>query len=80
MSARPDLGLRRRYPRFRVNERVAMTEYALAQGLQGHAASKYGIVRAQPYRLSVIVQRDGLKSLDRYHAAFWRHLRKMERP
>lgn len=63
-----------RFPLFRIGERVAMTQAALRQGLQGRAWTATGIVEARRGRTSVKVRRDGLKTASWYWTPFWRHL------
>ena len=73
------IGERQRYHHFHVGQLVALTEMALARGLQGKARSKWGRVIAVGSRLRIVVRRDGLRAADQYWAGFWRPLRKSDR-
>lgn len=72
-------GLLQRYPRFHIGERVVMTHKGIEAGLLGRARSRVGLVlgcsRERVKRMSVTVERDGIKTASQYHSSFWRHLR-----
>lgn len=62
--------------RFRIGQRVRMTQRALKQGLGGRAkrtnGQVLGTVVGHGHILSVRVKRDGLKTVSSYFVGFWR--------
>lgn len=65
--------------RFRVGQRVQLSEEGIERGFQGRAKSKRGrIVALREYGGGILyslkVQRDGLKTAGWYHENFWRPL------
>lgn len=74
-----DLWTRKRFPRFKEGEVVALTKEAIRANIKGRG-SVYGIVLRSPRQgpLSVRVRRLDQRTAMDYHVTFWRHTKRSE--